>query len=145
MPVNHREISTAVIAMITGLTKRACGYMAIPAVSQQPNGILLPYHVLYELGQTASGPPFGDDTADARILYQVTTVGQTAADAMTYADGVRRAFLTRTQTGGWKYPLALPAGHALLHRELDREDGMTVVSSNYSYVQRFAITVTTTG
>ncbi|MFB7424742.1 hypothetical protein ACFC0K_15865 [Streptomyces hydrogenans] len=144
MSVPGRQIAQAVIQTIIAASGRSCGYATVPTSQSQPSGSQLPYHVLYELGQTVSGPPFGDPAADARLLFQVTTVGASPDAASSGADRVRAAFLGRTAHGAdWLYPITLPAGYAVMGRELDREDGMTVAGSTYSYVQRFAVHVTT--
>ncbi|GAA1353539.1 hypothetical protein [Streptomyces beijiangensis] len=143
MTVNSRQTAQAVQAMVVAATGRSCGYSTIPTTASLPTGSALPYFVLYELGQVSSGPPFGDANADARLLFQVTTVAQTPDACSAGADKVRAGFLGRT-TSGWTFPINVPDGLAVMGRELDREDGMTVVASNYSYVQRFAVLVTTT-
>ena len=99
-----------------------------------------------ELGQTPSGPPFGDIAADARVLFQVSSVGSTAEQASLMADKVRTAFMAKAAPGSNVFATPIPiAGCAVTDREVDREDGTTVASSTYTYLQRFALTVTTTG
>ncbi|MEW1700929.1 hypothetical protein ACIQCR_34800 [Streptomyces sp. NPDC093249] len=145
MTVPGRQIAQAVIQTIVAASGRSCGYATVPTSQSQPSGSQLPYHVLYELGQTVSGPPFGDPAADARLLFQVTTVGSSPDAASSGADRVRTAFLGRIPSGAeWLYPIVVPSGYAVIGRELDREDGMTVAGSAYSYVQRYALHVTTT-
>ncbi|MFE6186502.1 hypothetical protein ACFQ6U_18965 [Streptomyces sp. NPDC056465] len=144
MSVPGRQVAQAVIQTIVAASGRSCGYSTVPTSQSLPTGAQLPYHVLYELGQSVSGPPFGDQAADARITFQVTTVGSSPEAASSGADRVRAAFLGRTAKGaGWQYPITLPTGYAVMGRDLDREDGMTVAGSTYSYVQRFAVHVTT--
>ncbi|MFE0640149.1 hypothetical protein [Streptomyces sp. NPDC058877] len=145
MSVPGRQVAQAVIQTIVAASGRSCGYSTVPTSQSQPTGAQLPYHVLYELGQAVSGPPFGDQAADARMLFQVTTVGNSPEAASSGADRVRTAFLGRRADGsGWQYPINVPAGYAVMGRELDREDGMSVAGSTYSYVHRFAVHVTTT-
>ncbi|MEU2592998.1 hypothetical protein ABZ649_04630 [Streptomyces albidoflavus] len=145
MTVNGRQVAQAAIATIVAVSKRSCGYAAVPTSGALPTGNTMPYHVLYELGQTVSGPGFGDVAGDARVLLQVTTVAQSPDAASSGADRVRQAFLGRTPDGSdWAHPVEVPAGSAVMGRELDREDGMTVAGSTYSYVQRFALHVTST-
>ncbi|MCB8906783.1 MULTISPECIES: hypothetical protein [unclassified Streptomyces] len=97
--------------------------------------------MLYPIGSTSDGPPFGDASADARVLYQVTSVATTAEQAEWMADKVRGAFMARTEKGP-TYPVAA-AGYVVMSREVDKEEGVTVVSGVYSYIQRFALEVTT--
>ncbi|MEV8388664.1 MULTISPECIES: hypothetical protein [unclassified Streptomyces] len=93
------------------------------------------------MGSTSDGPPFGDASADARIIYQITSVATTAEQAEWMADKVRAGMLARTVLG-YTYTIAV-TGYAIMSRELDKEEGVTVASGVYSYVQRFAIGVTT--
>jgi hypothetical protein len=146
MTISGRPIALAVQAAISACTGRSCGYNTAPTAAAQPTSNTLPYHVLYELGQTPSGPPFGDQAADTVMLVQVTTVGATPDAASAGADKVRDMFLGRsTDKGTWRWPISVPAGLRIIHREVDREDGMTVVGSTYSYVQRFKLHVTSIG
>ncbi|MGM9465379.1 hypothetical protein [Streptomyces murinus] len=97
--------------------------------------------MLYPVGSSSDGPPFGDASADARIVYQITSVATTAEQAEWMADKVRSGMLARTAVD-YTYPITA-AGYAVMSRELDKEEGVTVASGVYSYVQRFAIEVTT--
>ncbi|MFJ4412979.1 hypothetical protein [Streptomyces sp. NPDC088925] len=126
------------------MSKRSCGYAAVPTSASLPSGASMPYHVLYELGQAVSGPAWGDESGDARLLFQVTTVGQSPDTASSGADKVRQALLGKVE-GEWQFAIVPPSGYEIMGRELDREDGMTVVGATYSYVQRFALHVTTSG
>lgn len=141
MPVSGRILSLAVQSMLAGATGRSCGYGAAPTASSLPTGTTTPYSVLYPIGSTSDGPPFGDMSADARILYQVTSVATTAEQAEWMADKVRAAFMARTEKGP-TYPIAA-TGYVVMSREVDKEEGVTVASGVYSYVQRFALEVTT--
>ncbi|WP_159073624.1 hypothetical protein [Streptomyces sp. RTd22] len=141
MAVSGRVLSLAVQAMLATSTGRSCGYGAAPTASSLPTGAATPYSVLYPVGSTSDGPPFGDASADARIIYQVTSVGTTAEQAEWMADKVRAGILTRTPAG---YTYSITAtGYVVMARELDKEEGVTAASGVYSYVQRFAIEVTT--
>ncbi|TLQ46074.1 hypothetical protein [Streptomyces marianii] len=99
--------------------------------------------MLYPVGSTSDGPPFGDASADARIVYQITSVATTAEQAEWMADKVRAGMLARTVLG-YTYPITA-VGYVVMSRELDKEEGVTVASGVYSYVQRFAIEVTALG
>ncbi|MQY11458.1 hypothetical protein SRB5_15760 [Streptomyces sp. RB5] len=146
MSIPGRQIAQAIIQTVITASGRSCGYSTVPTSLSQPTGNQLPYHVLYELGQTVSGPPFGDAAGDARLLVQVTTVGNSPEAASSGADRVRTGLLGRSPDGSdWLFSIVAPAGYAVVGRELDREDGMSVAGSTYSYVQRFAVHVTTTG
>ncbi|TQK44408.1 hypothetical protein FBY35_5912 [Streptomyces sp. SLBN-118] len=141
MAVSGRVLSLAVQAMLALATGRSCGYGTAPTSSSLPTGAATPYSVLYPVGSTSDGPPFGDASADARVVYQVTSVATTAEQAEWMADKVRAGMLARTALG-YTYPIAA-AGYAVMSRELDKEEGVTVISGVYSYVQRFAIEATT--
>ncbi|WP_033819786.1 hypothetical protein [Kitasatospora sp. MBT63] len=142
MPVQGRVVSLAVQTALSTATGRSCGYGTAPTASDKPTGVTIPYCVLYPLGGTSSGPPFGDGDGDGRMLYQVTSIGTTAEQAEWMSDKVRVALLARTKTGG--YVTAIPiSGHTVIGREIDKEDGVTVVSGVYSYVQRIILHVTT--
>ncbi|GAA3304797.1 hypothetical protein GCM10020295_56850 [Streptomyces cinereospinus] len=143
MAVSGRVLSLAVQAMLASATGRSCGYGSAPTSSSLPTGAATPYSVLYPVGSTSDGPPFGDASADARIVYQVTSVATTAEQAEWMADKVRAGMLARTVLG-YTYPITA-AGYVVMSRELDKEEGVTVASGVYSYVQRFAIEVTTLG
>lgn len=143
MAVSGRVLSLAVQAMLASATGRSCGYGTAPTSSSLPTGAATPYSVLYPVGSTSDGPPFGDASADARIVYQVTSVATTAEQAEWMADKVRAGMLART-TLGYTYAIAA-TGYMVMSRELDKEEGVTVASGVYSYVQRFAIEVTTLG
>ncbi|MFD8509791.1 hypothetical protein ACFV27_01395 [Streptomyces antimycoticus] len=141
MAVSGRVLSLAVQAMLATATGRSCGYGTAPTASSLPTGAATPYSVLYPVGSTSDGPPFGDASADARIIYQVTSVGTTAEQAEWMADKVRAGMLARTPAG---YTYSITAtGYVVMARELDKEEGVAVASGVYSYVQRFAIEVTT--
>ncbi|MER5642051.1 hypothetical protein ABT095_34580 [Kitasatospora sp. NPDC002227] len=72
----------------------------------------------------------------------MTSIGTTAEQAEWMSDKVRSALLARTKTGA--FATAIPvAGHTIVGREVDKEDGVTVVSGVYSYVQRIILHVTT--
>ncbi|MFI9149473.1 hypothetical protein [Streptomyces sp. NPDC053367] len=92
---------------------------------------------------TTSGPPYGDGDADARVLVQVTSVALTAEQAEWMADKVRTALLGRSR-GSYANAITV-AGCAVMGRELDKEEGLTVSSGVYSCVQRYVFTVTTLG
>ncbi|MFE9553113.1 hypothetical protein ACFYOD_06475 [Streptomyces sp. NPDC006703] len=141
MTINGRHVALAAQAMIISATGRACGYGSVPAPNAQPTGANLPYTVLYELGQDSNGPAFGDMHGDARVLLQVTSAATSAELASALADRVRAGFLGRTASG-WAFPLT-PASGVVIDRDLDQDDGTSVAGSVYSYVQRFALTVTT--
>ncbi|MDQ0683639.1 hypothetical protein QFZ56_002602 [Streptomyces achromogenes] len=143
MAVSGRVLSLAVQAMLASATGRSCGYGTAPTSSSLPTGAATPYSVLYPVGSTSDGPPFGDASADARIVYQVTSVATTAEQAEWMADKVRAGMLART-TLGYTYSINA-TGYMVMSRELDKEEGVTVASGVYSYVQRFAIEVTTLG
>ncbi|MFE5969814.1 hypothetical protein [Streptomyces sp. NPDC056463] len=141
MPVSGRILSLAVQTMLASATGRSCGYGVAPTASSLPTGAATPYSVLYPIGSTSDGPPFGDVSADARILYQVTSVATTAEQAEWMADKVRAAMVARAGTG-YTYPI-VASGYAVMSRELDKEEGVAVTSGVYSYIQRFALEVTT--
>lgn len=144
MSVSGRQVSLAVQAMLVAATNRSCGYGTAPTSTSTPTGNTIPYCVIYELGQSAGfGPPLGDSDADARVLIQVSSVGTTAEQASLQADKARQAFLARVPgTGQFLNPINV-AGGVVIGRELDREDGTSVVNSTYTYVQRFVLTVST--
>ncbi|MGW1064364.1 hypothetical protein ACWD4F_07610 [Streptomyces aureus] len=108
-----------------------------------PTGATIPYSVLYPLGVTTSGPPYGDGDADARVLVQVTSVASTAEQVEWMADKVRTALLARV-SGAYANAIAI-TGYVVIDRELDKEEGMSVSGGVYSYVQRYVLTVTTLG
>lgn len=141
MPVSGRVVSLAVQTMLAGATGRSCGYGAAPTSSSLPTGTATPYCVLYPIGSTSDGPPFGDASADARLVYQVTSVATTAEQAEWMADKVRSAFMARTEKGPTY--LISATGYVVMSRELDKEEGVAVASGVYSYIQRFALEVTT--
>ncbi|MEV0438409.1 hypothetical protein AB0I84_13975 [Streptomyces spectabilis] len=141
MAVSGRVISLAVQAMLSSATGRSCGYGSAPTASSTPTGAAVPYSVLYPVGSTSDGPPFGDASADARIVYQVTSVATTAEQVEWMADKVRTGMLAQTPRG-YAHPIT-PAGYVVMSRELDKEEGVTAASGVYSYIQRFAIEVTT--
>ncbi|WP_274558054.1 hypothetical protein [Streptomyces spiramyceticus] len=142
MPVSGREVSTAVQRMLAAATARSCGYGTAPTASSAPSGTQLPYTVLYPLGVTTGGPPYGEPDADARVLLQVTCVAGTAEQAEWMADKVRAAVLARKTSGAYSSELTVP-GCAVMQRTLEKEEGVTVASGVYSYVQRYVIEVTT--
>lgn len=144
MTVSGRQVALAVQAMLQTATGRSCGYGTAPTSAAVPTGNTIPYSVLYELGQVSGlGPSFGDSDADARVLLQVSSVGQTAEQASLQADKARQAFLARVPGGGqYLNPISV-TGATVIGRELDREEGTGVVSSTYTYVQRFVLTVST--
>lgn len=144
MPVSGRLVSLAVQTMLAGATTRSCGYGTAPTSSSTPTAAVIPYSVLYPLGITTSGPAYGDADADARVLFQVTCVASTAEQAEWMADKVRGALLGRTAKGDFVTTIAI-AGCAVIGRELDKEEGVTVSGGVYSYVQRYVLTVTTLG
>ncbi|WJV48901.1 hypothetical protein [Streptomyces flavofungini] len=141
MAVSGRIISLAVQAMLSSATGRSCGYGSAPTTSSTPTGAAVPYSVLYPVGSTSDGPPFGDASADARIVYQVTSVATTAEQVEWMADKVRIGMLAQTPRG-YAHPIT-PPGYVVMSRELDKEEGVTAASGVYSYIQRFAIEVTT--
>jgi hypothetical protein len=144
MSVSGRQVALAVQAMLQTATGRSCGYGTAPTTAAVPTGNTIPYCVLYELGQvTGLGPSFGDSDADARVLLQVSSVGQTAEQASLQADKARQAFLARVPGSGQYLNAITVAGGTVIGRELDREEGTGVVSSTYTYVQRFVLTVST--
>lgn len=142
MPVSGREVSLAVQRMVSSATTRSCGYGTAPTVSSTPSGAQVPYSVLYPLGVTPSGPPYGAPDADARVLLQLTSVATTAEQAEWMADKVRAAMLNRKPGGAYAFDIVVP-GCAVMQRTLDKEEGVAVASGVYSYVQRYVIEVTT--
>lgn len=143
MPVSGRELSLAVQKTLAATTGRSCGYGTAPTSSSTPTGAVIPYSVLYPLGTTTSGPPYGDGDADARVLLQVTSVASTAEQVEWMADKVRAAFLVRA-AGGYANAISV-TGYAVIDRELDKEEGISVSGGVYSYVQRYVLTVTPFG
>lgn len=85
----------------------------------------------------------GDSDADTRVLLQVSSVGTTAEQGELAS---RQGPAGVSGAGGWQRPVPLAHqrgardGH---RRELDREDGTSVVGSTCTYVQRFVLTVST--
>ncbi|GAA3371196.1 hypothetical protein GCM10020367_20880 [Streptomyces sannanensis] len=144
MPVSGRVVSLAVQTMLATATGRSCGYGTAPTATSTPTGATVPYSVLYPLGITTSGPVFGDGDADARVLLQVTSVATTAEQAEWMADKVRAALVARTTVGGYANAITV-TGCAVIGRELDKEEGVSVSSGVYSYVQRYVLTVTSLG
>lgn len=143
MTVDGRVVALGTQATIISGTARSCGLGAIPLSTATPTGAALPYTVLYDLGQTLSGAPFGDPASEAAVLVQVTSYASTADIALATADKVRRAFLQRNAADtDWAFPITL-TGYKVIGRESDREDGLGLSGSNYSYVQRFKLHVST--
>ncbi|MFF8769066.1 hypothetical protein [Kitasatospora sp. NPDC015120] len=142
MPVQGRVVSLALRDALAAGTGRSCGYGAPPVAADKPTGNTIPYQVLYPLGGTSSGPPFGDQAGDGRMLYQLTSVGSTAEQAEWMADKGRAAVLGTTAKGGFATPI-LPAGHTVIGREIDKEDGVTVANGVYSWIARIILHVTT--
>nr|BEK65694.1 hypothetical protein KPHV_29210 [Kitasatospora purpeofusca] len=142
MPVQGRVVSLAFRDALIAGSGRSCGYGAAPVAADKPTGNTIPYSVLYPLGGTSSGPPFGDQGGDGRMLYQITSVGSTAEQAEWQADKVRTAVLGTGPKGGFATPI-VPAGHTVTGREIDKEDGTTVANGVYSYVTRVVLYVTT--
>ncbi|MFD3456827.1 hypothetical protein ACFWVC_32210 [Streptomyces sp. NPDC058691] len=144
MSVSGRQVALASQAMLQTATGRSCGYGTAPTAASLPTGVTIPYCVLYELGQVAGlGPAFGDSDADARVLLQVSSVGTTAEQASLQADKARQAFLARVPGSGQYLNPINVSGGTVIGRELDREEGTSVVNSTYTYVQRFVLTVST--
>ena len=143
MPVSGREVSLAIQKTLAAATARSCGYGTAPTASSTPTGATIPYSVLYPLGVTTSGPPYGDGDADARVLVQVTSVASTAEQVEWMADKVRAALLARL-SGTYVNTITI-TGYIVIDRELDKEEGMSVSGGVYSYVQRYVLTVTTLG
>ncbi|WP_159024543.1 hypothetical protein [Streptomyces scabiei] len=143
MPVSGRDVSLAVQKTLAIATGRSCGYGTAPTASSTPTGTTIPYSVLYPLGVTTSGPPYGDGDADARVLVQVTSVASTAEQVEWMADKVRTALLARL-SGNYVNAITI-TGCLVIDRELDKEEGMSVSGGVYSYVQRYVLTVTTLG
>ncbi|MEU3340407.1 hypothetical protein [Streptomyces sp. NPDC006668] len=142
MSVSGRQVALASQAMLVSVMGRSCGYGTAPTTSDKPTGATIPYSVLYELGQVSGfGPPFGDPDADARVYLQVSSVGTTAEQVSLHADKVRDAFLAREPGSGQFANPIDPAGARVIDRALDQEDGTTVTSGTYTYVQRFALMV----
>ena len=146
MAVSGRLASMAVQAMLQAATGRSCGYGSLPTTASLPTGATVPYSVIYELGQTPSGPPFGDANADSRFLFQATSVGTTAEQASLMADKVRTAVLGTVAPGSpvFANPITI-SGFAVTGREMDREAVPPVASGTYTYLQRFALTITPIG
>ncbi|RGD59414.1 hypothetical protein DR950_17885 [Kitasatospora xanthocidica] len=142
MPVQGRVVSTALRDAIAAATGRSCGYGAPPTTADKPSGNAIPYTVLYPLGGTTSGPPFGDQAGDGRLLYQVTSVASTGEQAEWMADKVRAAVLGTSPKGGFATSIS-PAGHTVVGREIDKEDGQSVANGVYSYISRYLLHVTT--
>ncbi|MFF0409700.1 hypothetical protein ACFYUY_04605 [Kitasatospora sp. NPDC004745] len=142
MSVQGRVVSTALRDALAAATGRSCGYGAPPVAADKPSGNTIPYSVLYPLGGTASGPPFGDQTGDGRLLYQVTSVASTGEQAEWMADRVRSAIVGIGSKGGFATPIT-PAGHTVVAREIDKEEGQVVANGVYSYVSRFILHVST--
>ncbi|WP_405526788.1 hypothetical protein OG426_30450 [Streptomyces canus] len=142
MSVSGRQVALAVQSMLQAMTGRSCGYGSAPTSTSQPTGNTIPYSVLYGLGQASGfGPPFGDADAEARVLLQVSSVGTTEEQATLHADKVRAAFLARVPGSGLFLNPINVAGATVIGRELDADEGSTVDSSIYTYVQRFALRV----
>ncbi|MFF7586754.1 hypothetical protein ACFZCK_04575 [Kitasatospora purpeofusca] len=144
MAVVGRVVSLALQAALVTGTGRSCGYGVVPAAGALPTGAAFPYSVLYPLGGTSDGPPFGDADADARLLYQVTSIGQSAEQAEWMGDKVRSTLLGRTGAGAFAVPITA-VGHVVIGRSLDGAEGVTAEAGVYSYVERFVLHVTTPG
>ncbi|MEU5383221.1 hypothetical protein [Kitasatospora cineracea] len=142
MTVQGRVLSLAVQAALSGATGRSCGYGVAPATADKPSGNTIPYTVLYPQGGTASGPPFGDSQADGRMVYQVSSIGTTAEQAEWMADKVRVALFGKSVKGDFATAI-VAAGHTVIGREIDKEDGPVVSNGVYSYISRVVLHVTT--
>jgi hypothetical protein len=107
--------------MLTEATGKPCGTGALPLLGGQPAP--LPYLVLYPLGGSTGGAPFGDQSEDAHLEFQVTAVAARTDQAEWLADRVRRAVLERRATGEWTRPINISAGEVWA-REIVSDNGI---------------------
>lgn len=117
-----------------------------------------PYYLLYSVDTSVSGAPLADQSEDASLVYQITSVSgpdldvaqSTAAQDQTewMADKARATFLARDPaTGLWLHPLTVP-GVSCTTRALEVEWGgvpggtSEQESAIMTYVQRFRFNLT---
>lgn len=114
----------ALRAMLEAATGKPCGLAQLPRAADGTAPVA-PYSVLYPMGPTMlSGPPFGDDSADATWTYQVTCVGERADQALWMADRVLVAVLGRMPTDPQRYANPVPTpGRRETMRALDEDTG----------------------
>jgi hypothetical protein len=141
----------ALLATATGLP---VGRGRVPAGATPGSLATPPYYILYLVGATFHGPPLADESPDASLVYQVTSVsGPNPAipgsagsidQAEWMADKARAALLARDPaTGLWLHALTV-TGVKNTSRALEAEPGESSAPDDaiISYVQRFRFDLT---
>lgn len=86
--------------------------------------LIYPYHVLYSIaGGSIGGPPLGQSSGDAVLVYQIDSVGRTRDSAERLADRLREWLVGRTPQGAFVVQVADPDGHAIHDRIVDGTPG----------------------
>ncbi|MFE3196820.1 hypothetical protein [Embleya sp. NPDC059237] len=143
--IDRAPVTEAVRRLIESSTKRPCGLAELPYVDG-PSGLAPaepPYTVLYPVGGSITGPPFGDSTADASYVYQLTIMAERADQAEWLTDRGRRALLERRPNGAWLNEIDLP-GAAVMARQLVEDTGLHAEGTTVTSVLRVRLDLTPT-
>lgn len=100
----------------------------------------LPYAVIYEITDTASGS-WADPNSDGRFVSQVTSVGLNRRSAASLADAIRNAVLGRNASTGAYSKAITPTGFTVWKRELVTGGPATQEGDWWNVVDQFALSV----
>lgn len=137
--MNRLPFDKALRDMLATGSGKPVGLYALPAGASTTNG----YYVLYAMPSDYSGPPFGDDHADAEWTVQITCVAAQGDQAMWLQDKARAVILGRDAADPQRYavPLVVPGMSITMRRAAD-EGPMDPDDGVVSYPQRYTFTVT---
>jgi hypothetical protein len=152
--LERRLVTDQVAEILTAASGKPVGRARIPTAADGVTPVEPPYYLLYAMDAAVDGAPFADESEDATVVYQVTSVSGPDPDvpnstgdqsqAEWLADKARTGLLGRNPaTGAWLHPLTVP-GYQCMGRGLDTEPGAVATPGDgiISYVQRFRFDLT---
>lgn len=144
-----RPLTDALIAMLESVVSaslearasKVIGDHHSPTPPQGSDNPETPYIAVYRINQMISGAPFGDSSSDAEVIYQLTSVGRTRAQAEGMADAGRRAILDY-DGANYTNPIIPDDGQRVIRRELESAESATWAGSLCNVIERFRLDTT---
>ncbi|MGI8426217.1 MAG: hypothetical protein ACR2M4_06395 [Actinomycetota bacterium] len=143
--LDRREFTANLRTALATATGRPIGNHVAPDPPAGANSPSVPYGILYAVGGGGfGGPEFASPTADAAVVYQVTSIGIRPDQVEWLADRVRKTILGRDVNGAFVTAITAPTGYVLGDRWPDAGAGPIDPGDNslYSLAERYVFWLT---
>lgn len=145
MPALRTPVTDALLVMLRATTTPdlvplRVGDHRAPEPSGTADTPELPFAAVYEVSTTSSGTYF-DPQSDGRLLFQVTSVGESRRSAASLADAIRNAVLGRNSATGAFSKAITPTGFVVIDRALESGGPATQEGAWWNVADTYALTV----